>query len=100
MKKFISVFLVALSLLSLLGCAKPTVAYFTGEVLSVEGDTLLVRIVENGDYVLAEGEDVVVHTDKFPKNVKVGDRYKIYFNGAMTMSIPAQLGTIYFVQKC
>lgn len=95
---------VLLLLLSLTGCRKTldqvidTESCFTGTVLEVRKNSLLVEA--------AEGEDIRHSSDLFDVSLNVeyedgkssyhvGDKVTVYYDGSVAESYPAQINTVY-----
>lgn len=115
MKKFLSILLVIVFVLSLASCdnkmngnktdiKNEESIYFNAKVVELTGDTMLVEVTDKGNCGVQVDNLVVVSTEKIAEIIaenptKVTDNYvRVEFNGDVMESYPLQLGEIYNIQ--
>ena len=103
--RFISLLLTILCLFSCGGCGKVNEnnndnAYFSGKVVEILEDRILLEVTDKGNQNFSIGEKVFVSTniENCPK-ISVGDTLKIEFDGCMALSYPPLLFKIYAITK-
>ena len=74
--------------------------HFSGRVLEMYEDRCLVEVTDGGNQQIPLGEIYVVNTsvDGCP-DYEVGDTLKIVFDGKVALSYPAQILSVYKIQK-
>ena len=66
-----------------------------------ENGTLLVSYIRVAEgFVSMSGGEYMVPVDNLQEEVEVGDTVKIWFNGNIMETYPAQIGVVYRIEKC
>ena len=104
MKRILTLFLSLLGVFSVCGCdngQKPTEqAYFTGKVIEILDERVLLEVTDKGNQNFALGEQVFVSTnlENCPK-ISLDDLLKIEFDGCMALSYPPLVFRVYKITK-
>ena len=105
MKRILIYLLTILSLVLGGGCVKPhgqqkAEAYFTGKVVEILEDRILLEVTDKGNQNFALGEQVYASTSvaNCPEIAK-NDILKIEFDGCMALSLPPLVFRVYAISK-
>ena len=105
MKRIFVYLLTILSLVLGVGCVKPQGqhnerAYFTGKVIEILDDRILLEVTDKGNQNFAIGEQVYASTSlKNCPEIAKNDILKIEFDGCMALSLPPLVFRVHAITK-
>ena len=105
MKRIFVYLLTVLSLVLGVGCVKTQgqhndSAYFTGKVIEILDDRILLEVTDKGNQNFALGEKVYASTNvKNCPKIEKNDYLKIEFDGCMALSLPPLVFRVYAITK-
>ena len=95
MKRYLSIILACICILSLIGCGESSSSTFKAIILEITDNSYLVEPVEGSNELRSADQIMVAMKNLDPSlEPEVGDTIKIKYRGAIMETYPAQIGDV------